>query len=632
MKARIGIYGLIGMCVMAIIGCRIEIKPLQSTLDKLEAKKKSAAQNPDVVYRFFDEQFYANGYEWHYPDESKVYIDQEGSGKNGEVAIRMDLVAADYSGGAVELWNVTYNLEPYFHRGALQFWCKGAIGGEVAYVTLADEDGTDGFQTGFRLPLDKYGGISTEWKHFSIPLADFGRRGLYWDEKKQVEVPHPVAWDKICIFELTIEKGNNKQFTVWIDDIYIVKDVFEPAPERDEEYWDDRKETISLPPVAERPAVNILHTLFDNELTGGKSGSVYGGKTAFKTQPTTDVNKNSAVLALYMDNADYSGVNINFGKPVDLSAARKTKAGLAFWAKFGPDVGQVFVGLVDDNSDKKMVQTNAVLADYAALDTNWRYFMIPLKEFGSQGNWWDEDKAIEVPGTMEWNKIIEICFTADKYGNRLQDGVPVAVYIDDIAIIEEVPGYVDPDEYWNAFTSNEPDMTVFDLEEPQQEMWETVSGEESNAFFKIMDQEDREQRATFGKKMLQIGYANKDWCYVAYPFAKNNTAAQLRDWTKHRALEFMFHTEKEEETIRIQINDSGKEAFTANATGKKGWNTLTVPLKNFKKYPYYQEPDAELNNKLDLNTVTQISFWPTTAGSGIVMVDNVKLTNRQDKQ
>jgi hypothetical protein len=446
-----------------------------------------------------------------------------------------------------------------------------------------------------------------------------------------VEVPSRIEWDKISVFQITIEKGDNKDFTVWVDDIFIVKDVFEPVPDVEEEYWDEREEVISLPPVAERPAVKDLHTIFTDKLTGDVFGSLYGGKTAFKTQPTTDAAKNPAVLAMYMDNTDYSGVNINFGKSIDLSQAYKTKAGLAFWAKFGRDVKQAFVGLLDDESDKKKVQTNVVLGDYATLDTNWHYFMIPLKDFSSQGNWWDEDKKMEVPGEVEWDKIIEICFSSDKYGNRLEDGVPVAIYVDNITIIEEVPGFVDPDEYWNAFSSNEPDRLLFDFEKPEDHTWMPVSGEESEIFFSIEDQEDRDLREKYGKKVFKTEYSNNDWGYVSFSFAKNSSSAETRDWTKHRALRFSFYTKRDEEKIKIQINDSGKEAFVTTVTCKKEWNEILVPLRNFKKYPYYQEPDAELNNKLDLEAVTQISFWPAMAGTmGTFKVDNIKLTNVQE--
>lgn len=628
MKLCTWVYCLVGITIISLTGCRIQIKPLQSTLDRIEAQKKESKTNPDVVYRFFDEKFYANGFEWHYPDDSKVLIGEDGSGKNGDVAIRMDLIPTDYSGGAIELWKVTYNVAPYYSGGALQFWIKGSVGGEMAYVGVADDQESDGMLTAVRVSIDKYGGISNDWTFISIPLADFGKRGHWWDEKKQVEVPNRMDWDKICVFQITIEKGDNKKFTVWVDDIYIVKDVFEPAPDVDEEYWDERKETLPLPPIAQRPDVKVLHSLFKDEISGGLFGSVYGGNTAYKTQPTKDKEKNPAVLAMYMDNTDYSGVNINFGKKIDLSGAHKTKAGLAFWAKFGKDVQLAFIGLLDDESDKKKVQTNIVLGDYAKLDTNWQYFMIPLKDFSSQGNWWDEDKKVEVPGEVEWDKIVEICFSSDKYGNRLEDGVPVAIYVDDITIIEEVSGYVDPDEYWNAFKSNEADRVIFDFEKQEDHMWMPVAGEESEIFFTIKDQEDRDLRAKYGKKIFAIEYSNNDWGYVGFSFAKNSSPAELRDWTKHWALHFSFYTDREEETIRIQINDSGKEAFVTNVSSKKGWNEVLVPLKDFKKYPYYQEADAELNNKLDLDAVTQMSFWPATAGMmGKFKIDNVKLTN-----
>ncbi len=621
------------LCILIIgslfCGCGLQIKPLPSVLARLEAQKKKAV-DPDIVYRFFDEDFAAGGYEWHYPDDSKVFIEEE-SGKNGEVALRMDLIADDYSGGAVELWNTLYDLRPYYRSGALEFWIKGAVGGEIACAELGDDEDGDGYLVRVKVPLNKYNDITTDWTHFSIPLADFGKRGMWWDEKKQVEVPMRFDWDKVGVFEITIEKGDNKKFTIWVDDVFIVKDRFEPVPDVEEEYWDEKEEIITPPPVAARPDVTVTHSIFKDDLSGNMFGQVYGGKTAYKVQKTTDPDNNAGVLGLYLDNTDYSGINFNFGKKIDLSEARDNKAGLAFWAKFGKGVSQVFVGLLDDNSDEKMVQTNAVLSDYAELDTNWQYFMIPLKDFNSQGNWWDEMKKIEVPGEIDWSKIIEICFSSDKYGNRLEEGVPVTAYVDDISFIAEVPGYVDPDVYWNAFSSTEEDLLLFDFEAPEQAMWTQVAGAESEIYFKIIDQEDRSLREKFGKKMLEIEYVNNDWGYVAFPFAKNSSPAVMRDWTKHWALKFQFCTARDEEMIKIQINDAGNEAFTANITCIKGWHEYILPLKKFKKYPYYQEPGAELNNKLDLEAVSAVSFWPSVAGTrGTFRIDNIKLTNDRE--
>lgn len=627
MKFRILI--VFTLLVSLFAGCGIQIKPLPSVLAKIEADKLKNTKDPKLVYRFFDEDFVAGGYEWHYPDESEVFIAEE-SGKNGEVSLQMNLVHDDYSGGAVELYNLSYDLIPYYRAGAIEFWLKGSLGGEKCYALIFDSELGDGYKTAVKVPLNDYADITTDWTHFSIPLADFGKRGKYWDEKKKVEVPRRFEWDKITGFEITIEKGDNPKFTIWIDDIFVLRDVFEPVEDVEEIYWDEMEEVLPLPPVASKPKVEDVHSIFKDVFEGNAFTHCYGGKSAHKIQPTENIEKNAGVFAIYMDNTDYAGTNINLGQSLDLKELRNSKAGIGFWAKFGENVSSVFVGVLDDESDGHMVQTNLILSDYAKLSTEWQYFMIPLKDFGNQGNWWDEMKKAEIPAEIQWDKIIEICFNSDKYGNRLEDGAAVSIYLDDITIIKEVPGYVDPDEYWNAFKSDAEDLTIFDFEEPKDAVWEAISGEESELHAKVIDQEDRSLREKFGLKMLEIEYSNGDWCYSGYPFAKNSASAEIRDWTKYWAIEFDCFTEKDEEIVKVQLADAGKEAFDAKVKCVKGWNKILLPLKKFRKYPYYQVADAVLNNKLDLEAVTSMSFWPTAAGTmGKLRIDNVKLTNRK---
>jgi hypothetical protein len=618
-------YTVVALGCIVIAGCGIQLRPLPSMIEKRASMKKKSTVDPNIVFRFFDEQYYGNGDEWHYPDASKVRIDQDGTGKNGDVGLRMDLIANDYSGGAIELDYVMYDLRPYYRRGALEFWVRGKNGGEVASVALGDEN--DGVSTEVKVPLEKYGTISKQWTHFSIPLADFGKRGTYWDEDNQVEIPKRIDWGKICVFDFSIEKGDNKEAVFWLDDIYIVKDVYPPAPDVPEDYWDERREMLQPPPVASQPAVKTVRPLFNADLASGVSFSADGGKSGSRMQPTTDNAAKPSVLAMYLDNTDYSDVNIGLGKAIDLTQLRNSGAGVTFWAKFGPGAEQIFFGFQDDESDKKPVQTNISLSDFGKIDTNWRYFMIPLKEFSSQGTWYNEDTKMDVPDDVQWNKIVQLCFSADKFGNRVEDAAPAIMYVKDIDLIEKVPGYVDPDIFWNSFTSNEPEKPLFDFDKPSDCVWETEGDDGSDISFQIIDIEDNGDPSNYGKKELEVRYSNNEWCYASFSFLKNSTPAELRDWRKFWGLRFALYSDRESMVLKMQINDSGNEAFITNITCKEGWNDILVPFKNFKKDPTYQEPGTDLNNKLDLDAVMQISINPATSGSGMFQLKSIKLTN-----
>ena len=199
-----------------------------------------------------------------------------------------------------------------------------------------------------RVPCSNYGGISKEWKQISIPLADFGKRGVYWDEKKRVEVPNKFDWDQVAEFRMEIKKGDNKKFRAWVDDIFICKDVFQPKQEKPEEYWDDQIETIASPSSRD-PAIKPVKNIFKNDFAAGGFVYVYGGKTAYKIQKGATKDY-SGILALYEDNDDYSGVTVALGKgnSYNLEPLRKAKAaGLGFWAKGGPGTNTVYLGLLD---------------------------------------------------------------------------------------------------------------------------------------------------------------------------------------------------------------------------------------------------------------------------------------------
>ena len=147
----------------------LKFKPLK----KAEEKKSESSVDPRIMYRFFDEDFVSGGYAYWYPENSKVFIPEE-SGKNGEVAIEFDLDEKDYSGGSVCLYNLLYDLRPLYATGALQFWIKGNMGGEIAWAALVDDENADREENCVRLPLQimeaslKNGNLSP----FHFPLSE----------------------------------------------------------------------------------------------------------------------------------------------------------------------------------------------------------------------------------------------------------------------------------------------------------------------------------------------------------------------------------------------------------------------------------------------------------------------------
>jgi hypothetical protein len=629
------LYFKTGTCVIVALfllfsNCGIELRPLKPSLDGKQTNTKAIETKSNVVFRFFDEDFVSGGYPYNYPEASKVFIPEQ-SGHESEVSVEFDLEPGNYSGGAVCLYNLLYDVRPYYATGALEFWIKGNIGGEIAQISIADDERADGWKTVVRVPLNNYGGITKEWRHVSIPLRDFGKRGVYWDEKKHVEVKNAFDWDQVCEFRLECRKGDNKNFRVWVDDIFICKDVVQPDTNngsKEEEDWSTTVETIASPSLP-NPSIKSVKSIFKNDIPVGGFIYVYGGKTSYAIQKGTS-KEYTGILACYEDNDDYSGITIALGKGnnYNLEPLRKSKAsGLAFWAKGGPGANTVYLGLLDFESDGKKVQTKLLLGDFGKIDTSWHYYMVPLKRFLDIGKYWDDDKKTEVVAKIDWTAINEIRFSTNKGENKVDKGKPIRFYVEDVSFIESIPGYVDPEEFWASFNSKEPDVMLHDFETPADQIWESATGPKSEAKFEFV----KSTAKNGGQKAMQITYKLNDWCDVVNEYAKNKVSLKKRNWTKHWGLKFDFYTEKAFQPINVQVGDDGGEIFIASSGGEKGWSEIIVPFKSFYKFPYWQPPEAVQNGKFDRDSIVKIDIKPSGEGStGKFIVDNIMLTNQRE--
>ncbi|MEO7776740.1 MAG: carbohydrate binding domain-containing protein [Fibrobacteria bacterium] len=611
---------LIAPALLALAcGCALQFKPLKSAVQGTELAPQSDAR---IVARFFDDDFVSGGYQYTYPDAAKVFIPEE-SGHESDVSLQFDLTADDYSGGSVCLYNLLYDLTPYYSRGALQFWIKGARGGEIGWVALVDDENRDSKKTVVRLPLNDLGGITNEWRLISIPLAKFGRKGVFWDAKNRVEVPSKFDWKTVAEFRIEIKKMENPSFRVWVDDIKVLRDVFEATEEKTIDDWQERLEVLPMP-LAEANHGKVLYTLFKDAIPSGGFTYVYGGRTAAKVQPVKAPHQ--GVLASYLDPNEFSGVTLALGegKNVDLRGARDGKGALCFWGKAGPGVKSIYVGLLDSRPDGIKAQSKQIISDFGPIDTAWNYYQIPLKRFGATGLYWDAAKLAEMSTPVKWDQINEIRFSENKDENKTPPDQPIAFYTKDIVITDDIPGYVDPDLYWNAFHSTEPDLLLHDFE-PGKQGWESGKGPKSEVSFNV------EAFKGSPGKSLGITYRLADWCDVLYHYDTNNTPPRMRDWTKHYGLRLSLYSDKAFQGVTVQVQDAGNEIFVANVGAGRGWNDIVVPFRNFNKFPYYQPPDAVQNGKFDMGSIRVLDFKPAGDGtSGSFRVDNVMLTNMRE--
>ena len=584
-----------------------------------------------VVYKFFDEQYRPGGFDYSYGGTSKGVTITKDGGYKSKAALNIKLDPKEYSGASICLYNEFFDLNKYMLDSKVEFMIKGKNGGENVKVGLLDEEVSDGKKTQVVLPMNKYiegGAVTKDWKKVSIPLVDFPDRGLYWDNTRKSEFPSRIDWDKIAEIRFSIDKSGVSEFEVWVDNIEIVKGNKKAPPKKQMVYWDENNDVIDGPKNPEKldGKAKTLATFYDNQLKGFSYS--YGGLTA-QREAQSKTAGNGNVLAMYIDNNDWSGVTYSLGegKFIDLSKVRN-KGGLYFWIKGKLGGEKLYVGILDNQGNDVKSQTKVGLNDWIKVSKDWQLVKIPLKRFMDKGKAWDANKQAEVAKDMQWNKIQEIRFSVGKGENAGEPGkpAPVTVFVDQITFTSNID-WVDPDLKWDSFKSNAPDLVISDFEGKYgSELWEPSTGPKSQLKFKI------ENCPEFKGNCLNIQhYLLADWVDVVLDMEKRKRPASDRDWTKHWGIMFDVYSEKAWQSITVQVQDAGNEIFVSNVGAPKGKTTLLVPFRTFSKFPYYQPPNAKENGIFDLKGVTALDFKPSGEGTaGGFMIDNIKLTNKRE--
>ena len=590
-------------------------------------------QPKTVVYKFFDEQYRQGGFDYSYGGTSKGVTITKDGGYKSKAALNIKLDPKEYSGASICLYNEFFDLNKFMLDSKVEFMIKGKNGGENVKIGLLDEEVSDGKKTQVVLPMNKYiqgGAVTKDWKKVSIPLVDFPDRGLYWDNTRKSEFPARIDWDKIAEIRFSIDKSAASEFEIWVDNIEIVKGNKKAPPKKKMVYWDENNDVIDGPKNPEKldgKAKPVANGVFYSDGLKGFSYS-YGGLTA-QREAQSKTAGNGNVLAMYIDNNDWSGVTYSLGegKFIDLSKVRN-KGGLYFWIKGKLGGEKLYVGILDNQGNDVKSQTKVGLNDWIKVSKDWQLVKIPLKRFMDKGKAWDANKQAEVAKDMQWNKIQEIRFSVGKGENAGEPGkpAPVTVFVDQITFTSNID-WVDPDLKWDSFKSNAPDLVISDFEGKYgSELWEPSTGPKSQLKFKI------ENCPEFKGNCLNIQhYLLADWVDVVLDMEKRKRPASDRDWTKHWGIMFDVYSEKAWQSITVQVQDAGNEIFVSNVGAPKGKTTLLVPFRTFSKFPYYQPPNAKENGIFDLKGVTALDFKPSGEGTaGGFMIDNIKLTNKRE--
>ena len=618
---------------ISLSGC---IEPIPTTPGSSTPGARTAVRSPSgtrenawIGHTFFDEDFQQGGYTFAYGGSSKISSVEGNGADSSEFLLHASLDPSDYSGVAVCLWNMAFDLSPFRKTGALVLQVRGKTGGENVTVGLADDEKTAGWKSVVRVPLSRYGTIrKDEWTTFVIPLRDLGKRGVAWDAAHGVEIPKAFQWDRVEEFRILANKGDNKECEVDVDNVRIWADALAPLPDSAQPVdWLDLDTTLAGPSPSEMELPDpVAATFFEDDLPPGGSTYGYPAKSCQKTLASSTPG-NPGVWALYMEN-DYAGVTLSLDPraTVDLSAIRKAGS-LSFWILGGASSEKFMVGLLDDQGGQKKVHTKVIGNDWVAMKKGrWALCRIPLRAFSEDGTFWDEAQKHEVSAKMDWSRIEAFRISISRDENKPEAGKPVAFYLDRIRISKGSTGIFDPDVYWDGFRSDAPEEPLTDFTR-WADKWKAVHGQTADLEIAVVSLPKGAPVGMAGKA-FRMDFRPGDWYETMLQLP--NAPGIPTDWTHHYALSFWLFSEKPYQLLDVTLQDRDHEYFTARVGAAAGWHRVVLPFRNFSKFPYYQPPEAVANNRLDLENVHQIGFKPGGEIAGSLRIADIALTNLRE--
>lgn len=177
-----------------------------------------------TVAEYFTESVIGDGlYIYAYPEATASISCEKGLAHSGDYCLKIELDATTYSGAAIGRGRLVDMSR--LKNGYVEFWIKGAEGGENFEVQLIDADDTDGTKTEVgAMATPNYVTVKKEWQKVQIPLSVFPPNGQYWDGSKIN--PNKFEPKELKEVKFDVRPGDNKgksKVIIYIDDVKIVK-------------------------------------------------------------------------------------------------------------------------------------------------------------------------------------------------------------------------------------------------------------------------------------------------------------------------------------------------------------------------------------------------------------------------
>jgi hypothetical protein len=143
--------------------------------------------------------------------------------KNGRYWVDVSLRGDTWSGFGIGICRV--NLLPYLEHGALQFYARGAKGGEqfaVGFSCAAGIAAEEHYGLGCEVPIENYCQLTPEWQKVTIPLAEFPQGGGWWDDITNESGNQPFRWNSVNEFICSIGPSADPFIQYQLSEVRII--------------------------------------------------------------------------------------------------------------------------------------------------------------------------------------------------------------------------------------------------------------------------------------------------------------------------------------------------------------------------------------------------------------------------
>ncbi|MDD5072647.1 MAG: carbohydrate binding domain-containing protein [Candidatus Omnitrophica bacterium] len=185
------------------------------------ARAASADFFTDVIDETSGQYMYAYG------GGTTFEIEKTGS-HSGEGCLKADFDCTQWSGAVVGRNPLIPPVDlTKFNKPAVEFWVKGAAGGENFEVLLIDADDNDGNKTEVGvMATPAYVKTTKEWQKVAIPFNVYPKKGQYWDNTSAKMVTD-VNFNPAELKEIKFAVGpkyniGKDSVIIYIDDLKIV--------------------------------------------------------------------------------------------------------------------------------------------------------------------------------------------------------------------------------------------------------------------------------------------------------------------------------------------------------------------------------------------------------------------------